>query len=45
MCFFIQQKKIASAKLSLSKGDRIVITGGDTTGHSGNTNLIKIEEI
>ena len=25
--------------------DRIVITGGDTTGHSGNTNLIKIEEI
>ena len=31
--------------LGLKRGDRIVITGGDTTGHSGNTNLIKIEEI
>jgi pyruvate kinase len=42
---FYTAKKIAAAELGLSKKDRIVITGGDTTGHSGNTNLIKIEEI
>ena len=42
---FYTAKKIAQQVLSLKKGDRIVITGGDTTGHSGNTNLIKIEEI
>jgi len=42
---FYTAKKIAAKELSLEKGDRIVITGGDTTGTSGNTNLIKIEEI
>ena len=42
---FYTAKKIAQKSLSLSKGDKIVITGGDTTGRSGNTNLIKIEEI
>ena len=42
---FYTAKKIATKELGLSKGDRIVITGGDTTGYSGNTNLIKIEEI
>ena len=42
---FYTAKKMAASELSLSKGDRIVITGGDTTGFSGNTNLIKIEEI
>ena len=42
---FYTAKKIASSKLSLHKGDKIVITGGDTTGQSGNTNLIKIEDI
>lgn len=42
---FYTAKKIATEKLGLAKADRIVITGGDTTGHSGNTNLIKIEEI
>ena len=42
---FYTAKNIAKRELGLSKGDRIVITGGDTTGHSGNTNLIKIEEI
>ena len=31
--------------LSLEKGDKIVVTGGDITGKSGNTNLIKVEEI
>ncbi len=42
---FYTAKKIATKELSLKKGDRIVVTGGDTTGKSGNTNLIKIEEI
>ena len=42
---FYTAKKIAMHELGLNKKDRIVITGGDTTGHSGNTNLIKIEEI
>ena len=42
---FYTAKKIAKAELGLKKGDRIVITGGDTTGHSGKSNLIKIDEI
>ncbi len=42
---FYTAKKIAAKELGLAKRDRIVITGGDTTGHSGNTNLIKIDEI
>lgn len=42
---FYTAKKMASKVLGLSPKDRIVITGGDTTGHSGNTNLIKIDEI
>ena len=42
---FYTAKKIAAKELSLAKKERIVITGGDTTGHSGNTNLIKIDEI
>ncbi len=42
---FYTAKKIAKSELKLQKNDRIVITGGDTTGHSGNTNLIKIDEI
>ena len=40
-----EAKKMAAQTLSLAPGDRIVITGGNTTGRSGNTNLIKIEEI
>ena len=42
---FYTAKKIATKTLGLKKGDKIVITGGDTTGQSGNTNLIKIEDI
>ena len=42
---FYTAKKMATKQLSLVASDRIVITGGNTTGHSGNTNLIKIEEI
>ena len=42
---FYTAKKIARDMLSLEKGEKIVITGGDTSGRSGNTNLIKIEEM
>ena len=42
---FYTAKKMAKSQLSLGSKDRIVITGGNTTGCSGNTNLIKIEEI
>lgn len=42
---FYTAKKIAEKEFSLKKGDKIVITGGDTNGESGNTNLIKIESI
>lgn len=42
---FYTAKKITKEILSLKKGEKIVITGGDTSGKSGNTNLIKIEEI
>jgi pyruvate kinase len=42
---FYTAKKITSKALGLKKGDKIVITGGDTTGKSGNTNIIKIEDI
>ena len=42
---FYTAKKIAQQQLSLKKGDKIIITGGDTNGKSGNTSLIKIEEI
>lgn len=42
---FYTAKKIAEQDLSLKKGDKIIITGGDTSGASGNTSLIKIEDI
>ena len=42
---FYTAKKIAEQDLGLEKGDNIIITGGDTSGASGNTNLIKIENI
>lgn len=42
---FYSAKKIAEQILPLEKGDRIVITGGDTSGRSGKTNLVRIEEI
>ncbi len=40
---FYTAKKIAVQQLDLQAGDKIVITGGDTSGTSGNTNIIKIE--
>ncbi len=42
---FYIAKKIAEQELNMSEGDKIVITGGDTSGTSGNTSLIKIESI
>ena len=42
---FYTAKKIAKEVLTLRKGDRIVITGGNTNGKSGNTSLIKVEEM
>ncbi len=42
---FYTAKKIAEQTLPLRKGDKIVITGGDTSGRPGKTNLVKIEEI
>ncbi len=41
---FYMAKQIAGEELGLSAGDKIVITGGDTTGRIGSTNLIKLEE-
>ena len=41
---FYSAKKVAQTTFSLEKGDKIVITGG-VSGVSGNTNLIKIDEI
>ncbi len=42
---FYTAKKIAVEALHLKKGDKVVITGGVTNGQSGNTNLIKIENV
>ncbi len=42
---FYMAKSIAKRTLSLSEGDKVVITGGNTSGESGTTSLIKIEEI
>lgn len=35
----------AKEELDLQKGDKVVLTGGQTNGKSGNTNMIKIETI
>ena len=42
---FYTAKNLAKSTFSLSKGERIVITGGVTNGSSGNTNIIKVEQI
>ncbi len=42
---FYTAKNLAKSTMGLSKGDRIVITGGVTNGSSGNTNIIKVEQI
>ena len=35
----------AKRVLGLSAGDTVVMTGGNTSGQSGNTNVIRIETI
>ncbi len=35
----------AKKELRLSKGDRVVLTGGPLNGRTGNTNTIKVEEV
>ncbi len=42
---FYTSKMLAKEVLSLEKGDKIVLTGGVTIGESGNTSMIKIENI
>ena len=42
---FYSAKQFTKRAMSLKAGDRIVITGGITNGESGNTNLIKVDEI
>lgn len=42
---FYTAKLLAKDTLSLVSGDKIVITGGVTSGQSGNTSMIKIENI
>ena len=42
---FYSAMQITKKAMGLKKGERIVITGGITNGQSGNTNLIKVEEI
>ena len=42
---FYKAKLVAQSSYGLSSGDKLVITGGVTNGQSGNTNLIKVEEI
>ena len=42
---FYTAQQVAKEVLHLEKGDKIVITGGVTNGRSGNTNLLKVEQI
>lgn len=42
---FYSAMQITKKALNLPTGARIVITGGITNGQSGNTNLIKVEEV
>ena len=42
---FYTAKNTAVSVLDLKKGDKMVLTGGQINGHSGNTNMIKIETV
>ena len=42
---FWQDVKIAQDLFQLSKGDNVVLTGGQINGDPGNTNTIKVESI
>jgi pyruvate kinase len=37
--------RAAKKTLNLEEGDTIVMTGGNTSGESGNTNVLRIETI
>ena len=37
--------RLARDTLHMEPGDTVVMTGGDTSGASGNTNVIRIETI
>ena len=42
---FHYAKQVAADTFHLKNGDRLVITGGNPNGRSGNTNLIKVEAV
>ena len=42
---FYNALRAAKKAMHLKPGDNVVMTGGNTTGTSGNTNLIKVETI
>lgn len=42
---FYSAVNAAKKKLNLQKGDKVLITGGNTNGVSGNTDMIKIETV
>lgn len=42
---FYSAKKIAEKEMCLHPTDKIIITGGIPNGQTGNTSLIKIEEV
>ena len=42
---FYEATKRAKQSVELTRGDKVVITGGMTNGSSGNTNMIKVETI
>lgn len=42
---FYTAKRVAAKTFRLKREDKIIISGGDTNGKSGNTNLIKIDTI
>ena len=42
---FYHAKNMASSVFGLQRGDHIIVTGGMTNGRSGNTNILKVEQI
>ena len=42
---FYHAMRAAKAVFSLEKGDNVVLTGGQTSGTSGNTNTIRLEKV
>jgi pyruvate kinase len=42
---FYSAKLLARDTFGLSKGDKVIVTGGMTNGVSGNTNILKIETV